>query len=253
MPWAIGNVSFPLQYVFNGNQVDAKAFCRSSPHFLSSCSWTENRIWTQIWHLNKLSSFPSFCSQETWENQAKNFLTHFHWFSNTKMYIFKRIILLKIHNVPHCTSGREEISFSHGNVFLHVFIPICLPSGSQAELTVGCGLSLNAHSCLPAQVEPKPQPGRAQGHQRWDKSQSALPSTSPESSWGSAPQDSANLCPPTGSGRGHMDRTTPVVFMLAVRELLASARTHWKWNKLSCLAASVWEPGCFLQPLLPLI
>lgn len=71
------------------------------------------------------------------------------------------------------------MSFSHGYVFFHIFITICLPNGSQAELTVCCGLSLSTHSCLPAQAltEPKLQPGRlwAQGHQRWDKFQFQAP------------------------------------------------------------------------------
>lgn len=31
--------------------------------------------------------------------------------------------------------GRLKISFNHGYVFIHIFVPTCLPNGSQAELT----------------------------------------------------------------------------------------------------------------------
>lgn len=97
----------------------------------NSCFCTENRIWTQIWHLNWNS--PLFCSQETWENQNKHFLTCFHWFPNTKMYIFKRIILLKY--IMYLGKGGDLLQtwLCVSPYFYH-----CLPSGSQAELTVGC-------------------------------------------------------------------------------------------------------------------
>lgn len=46
--------------------------------------------------------------------------------------------------------------------------------------------------------------------------------------------------PPTGKGRAHMNRTPPIMFMLAMRELLPSARTHWKLNR----NPPVWQPKC---------
>lgn len=111
-----------------------------------------------------------------------------------------------------------------------------------ADRAVGCHPVPYSHLPALAPTELKMQPGRprAQGHQRQDKSQSAVPNTSPESSWGSALQDSSNPWPSTGNGRSHTNKATPVIFMLDMRDLLALARTRWKWNR----NFPVWQPKC---------
>lgn len=50
----------------------------------------------------------------------------------------------------------------------------------------------------------------------------------------------ANPWPSTVSGRSHVNKTTPVIFVLAMKELLASTGTHGKLNR-DC---PVWQPKC---------
>lgn len=174
----------------------------------NSCFCTENRIWTQIWHLNWNS--PLFCSQETWENQNKHFLICFHWFPNTKMYIFKRIILLKY--IMYLGKGGDllQTRLCVSPYFYH-----CLPSGSQAELTVGC------HSVPRA------------ASQLWHSAREAMGTGPPE--MGQAPVSSAQHEPRGLLGLCSLGQCKPI--------------TWWQWQSLmskshqSYLCCSETAPG----------
>lgn len=147
------------------------------PASCNSCSWTENRIWTQIWHLNWnsplfLLSFPG----RHGKIKTKIFLTRFHWFPNTRMYIFKRIILLKMYNVPQEGWRSPSVMAMRFSIFLS--LP-AIPMDPRLSWHQAVGCHPVSHSRLPALAltELQLQPGRprAQGHQRWDRSSQLCP------------------------------------------------------------------------------